>query len=227
MLRTANRSVFSTILAVTGRRDNNEARCNPSTYTVTLRGFQPNWKETPYCSGGYNPQYWSQVYYYETYQAPPYSPPGGGYRALMVADPSLISAHPDTVQPQQTGQQSQPIAPRPADASLISAHPNTVQPAAAAAAAAPPPLVINIESFAFLPVNNTMRVPVGTNVTWVNKDPVPHTSTSDVSGQADSWDSGILQPGHNFTHAFSKAGTFSYHCNIHPFMRGTLEVVQA
>ena len=47
-----------------------------------------------------------------------------------------------------------------------------------------------------------------------------HTTTSD-SGL---WNSGTLAPGAHFTHKFNKAGSFSYHCSIHPFMTGTIVV---
>ncbi len=60
----------------------------------------------------------------------------------------------------------------------------------------------------------------GTSVTWVNKDDTQHTTTSD-SG---IWDSGIMGTGKSFSFTFSTAGTFTYHCNVHP-MNGEIEVV--
>jgi plastocyanin len=61
---------------------------------------------------------------------------------------------------------------------------------------------------------------VGTTVTWVNTDSVSHTSTSDGT----AWNSGIVSPGGRFSFAFQTAGTFSYHCAIHPGMVGTVVV---
>lgn len=63
-------------------------------------------------------------------------------------------------------------------------------------------------------------VVAGTTVTWMNTDSVSHTSTSDASG----WDSGVIAPGGQFSQAYSSAGTFSYHCAIHPGMVGTVVV---
>jgi hypothetical protein len=57
-------------------------------------------------------------------------------------------------------------------------------------------------------------------VTWMNSDPVSHTTTSDTG----AWDSGPVSSGTTFQHTFSTAGTFPYHCNIHPFMHGTIVV---
>ena len=63
-------------------------------------------------------------------------------------------------------------------------------------------------------------VAVGDTVTWMNTDSVSHTSTSDRSG----WDSGVVAPGGRFSFAFQTAGTYQYHCAIHPGMVGTVVV---
>jgi plastocyanin len=65
-----------------------------------------------------------------------------------------------------------------------------------------------------------LDVAVGTTVTWMNTDSIPHTSTSDAMG----WNSGTVAPGGQFSFAFQTAGTFSYHCTIHPGMVGTVVV---
>jgi plastocyanin len=57
-------------------------------------------------------------------------------------------------------------------------------------------------------------------VTWMNQDSVAHTSTSDGAG----WDSGIVAPGAQYSVAFNTAGTYTYHCTIHPGMTGTVVV---
>lgn len=65
-----------------------------------------------------------------------------------------------------------------------------------------------------------LNVAVGTTVTWMNTDSISHTSTSDANG----WNSGIVAPGGQFSFAFQTAGTFPYHCTIHPGMVGTVVV---
>jgi plastocyanin len=67
---------------------------------------------------------------------------------------------------------------------------------------------------------DNLEVAVGSTVTWTNTDSVSHTSTSDRSG----WDSGIIAPGRQFSRTYETAGTFSYHCAIHPGMVGTITV---
>ena len=71
---------------------------------------------------------------------------------------------------------------------------------------------------AFTPDN--LEVDAGTTVTWTNTDSVSHTSTSNASG----WDSGIIAPGRQFSFTYQTAGTFPYHCAIHPGMVGTVVV---
>jgi plastocyanin len=65
-----------------------------------------------------------------------------------------------------------------------------------------------------------LDVAAGTTVTWTNTDSITHTSTSDGSG----WNSGNIAPGGQFSMTFPNAGTFPYHCAIHPGMVGTVTV---
>ncbi len=78
-------------------------------------------------------------------------------------------------------------------------------------------------TFAFSPA--TLTIKVGTTVTWTNTTSAPHTVTSD---DGTTFDSGINTPlspnGGTFSHTFTKAGTYAYHCQIHPFMKATIIV---
>ncbi len=82
----------------------------------------------------------------------------------------------------------------------------------------PQSVTVSIQNFAFNPPNIT--VPPGSTVTWVNNDMAPHTTTSDNG----VWDSETLQPGRSFSFTFKTPGTFMYHCEIHPFMMGSVTV---
>jgi hypothetical protein len=70
--------------------------------------------------------------------------------------------------------------------------------------------------------NGYVVVKVGTTVTWENRDNTQHTTTSTASPPI--WDSGILNPGQQFSETFNTPGTYSYICNVHP-MAGTVVVV--
>ena len=78
---------------------------------------------------------------------------------------------------------------------------------------------VNIKSFSFQPA--TLSVPAGTTVTWNNQDTVQHTVSSDIQGL---FDSGAIAPGKKFTYTFPAPGSYSYHCSIHPGMKGTIVV---
>jgi plastocyanin len=71
---------------------------------------------------------------------------------------------------------------------------------------------VKIDNFSFGPA--ALTVPVGTTVTWTNRDDIPHTvvSTDGV------FKSKVLDTDEKFTYTFSKAGTYPYFCSIHPKM---------
>ena len=70
-----------------------------------------------------------------------------------------------------------------------------------------------------------MIVAVGAKITFTNQDDAPHTATSGASPNADGvFDSGTLKKGQSKSVKLAKAGTFSYYCAFHPFMKGTVTV---
>ncbi len=69
-----------------------------------------------------------------------------------------------------------------------------------------------------------ITISVGSSVRWTNTDPFTHTTTSDI-GSLDPWDSGELGPNGVFTKTFNTPGNFTYHCNIHTIMQGTVRVI--
>ncbi len=78
---------------------------------------------------------------------------------------------------------------------------------------------VKIINFAFKP--RTITIAKGTRVRWTNSGSVSHTTTSNKG----LWDSGVLAPGATFSRVFRKAGTFKYHCTIHPtLMHGKIVV---
>jgi amicyanin len=78
---------------------------------------------------------------------------------------------------------------------------------------------VTIKGFAFNPA--TLTVKVGTTVTWTNEDTASHTVVSDVGSEIAS-DS--LSTGQSYSHTFSTAGTFDYHCSVHPSMKAKIVV---
>jgi len=83
---------------------------------------------------------------------------------------------------------------------------------------APSPNGVSIVNMSFSP--GTITVSVGTTVKWNNNDNMTHTVTADDN----SFDSGNIGAGSNFSRTFSVAGTYPYHCTIHPSMIGKVVV---
>ena len=77
-----------------------------------------------------------------------------------------------------------------------------------------------IVDFKFSPA--TVTIHVGDTITWTNQGNQPHTATASDG----SFNTGTLHTGQSASHTFTKAGTFTYICSIHPFMHGTV-IVQA
>ena len=76
-----------------------------------------------------------------------------------------------------------------------------------------------IRGFAFAPPSVTIAP--GEAITWQNLDAVTHTATSDTGAFADT---GAIATGASKTVTFANAGTYPYHCAIHPEMLGTVTV---
>ena len=80
-------------------------------------------------------------------------------------------------------------------------------------------VTIDIANFEFkTPV---VTIKKGDTVKWTQRDSVGHTVTSDNN----VWESSpTLKSGETFEHMFMEAGTFTYHCTPHPYMKGKVIV---
>jgi plastocyanin len=79
---------------------------------------------------------------------------------------------------------------------------------------------VDIVEFTYQP--DPVVVQVGGKVIWQNQDAAPHTATADDG----SFDTGTIEKGKIGSETFKEAGTFTYFCEIHPTMHGTVEVVE-
>lgn len=77
---------------------------------------------------------------------------------------------------------------------------------------------IKIDNFVFSP--NTITVPAGTTIRWTNHDDIPHNVVADDK----SFKSKVMDTDEAFSFTFSKPGTYSYFCSIHPKMTGKVVV---
>jgi plastocyanin len=88
---------------------------------------------------------------------------------------------------------------------------NTQQPATAE---------VKIDNFSFTPA--VLTVPVGTTVTWTNRDDIPHTVVS--ADDSKMFKSKAMDTDEKFSYTFAKPGRYSYFCSVHPKMTGTIIV---
>lgn len=77
---------------------------------------------------------------------------------------------------------------------------------------------VTIQNYAFSPA--TITVKAGDSVTWTNQDSTGHSATADDG----SFDTGVLANGQSKSVTFSNPGTYTYHCSVHPYMKGTVIV---
>lgn len=109
---------------------------------------------------------------------------------------------------------------RPAPRPLLSVVIATVTALAVSGLALAADQAVVMDNLSFAPT--TVTVDVGDTVTWQNNDNVSHTATADDG----SFDTGTISTGQSDAVTFDTAGTFPYHCAIHPAMTATV-VVQA
>ena len=76
---------------------------------------------------------------------------------------------------------------------------------------------VEIDGTAYVPA--ILTVQRGTRVTWVNRDPFPHTATA-----RGAFDSRVIAADGKWSFVARKAGRIDYLCTLHPNMRGTLVV---
>jgi plastocyanin len=81
------------------------------------------------------------------------------------------------------------------------------------------PNEVAIDNFSFIP--QTLTVPVGTTVTWINHDDIPHTV---LSVDKTTIVSPALDTDEKFSYTFTAAGTNDYYCSVHPHMKGRIIV---
>ena len=79
---------------------------------------------------------------------------------------------------------------------------------------------VDIVEFTYQP--DPVVVQVDGKVIWQNQDTAPHTATADDG----SFDTGTIEKGKLGSETFKEPGTFTYFCEIHPTMKGTVEVVE-
>jgi plastocyanin len=117
------------------------------------------------------------------------------------------------------GATTAPVSEPSAEASV--AAPEASAPAAGAAcevSSAAGEVTVAIADFVFSPAE--ISATAGQTITFTNNDSAPHTATLDD----DSCGTPNLAQGESNGLTFSTAGTYPFHCAVHPNMKGTITV---
>jgi plastocyanin len=102
---------------------------------------------------------------------------------------------------------------------------------------------VSIAEGSSLPTNGQFFVPrevrgtigISNTVVWTNADITGHTVTTDdgyvdlINGDFDSTEQlgAILMPGETFEFTFTQVGEYPYHCEPHPHMQASVEIVES
>ena len=87
----------------------------------------------------------------------------------------------------------------------------------------------------FVPKAARTTIGIDSRVIWENTDVVPHTVTTDngykdqINGEFNTLtqvEGGFILGGQTFEFVFTKVGNYAYHCEPHPWMQGSIEVVE-
>jgi amicyanin len=79
---------------------------------------------------------------------------------------------------------------------------------------------VEIMGYAFQPA--TLTINAGDTVVWTNHDTAPHNVV--VTNGPEKFTSPTLQQGQTYRYTFTKPGTYSYYCSIHPDMKASVTV---
>lgn len=82
---------------------------------------------------------------------------------------------------------------------------------------------VMMQNYAYSPAALTVRV--GDTVTWMQHDQAPHDVVTTSAPAA--FRSPMLSAGQSWSHTFTKPGTYSYYCSVHPDMRASVTVLPA
>ena len=106
----------------------------------------------------------------------------------------------------------------PSAAASVEASAGAPAGAACAESSAAGEVAVTIADFAFSPAD--ISATVGQTVTFTNNDSAPHTATLDDG----SCGTPNIDNGGSNGLTFTAAGTYPFHCNVHPNMKGTITV---
>lgn len=150
--------------------------------------------------------------------------------------------HASANNPEATSSKSQTTGSLQHSAASGTSHQNTASSGGTSSApvidlTAEPQVAIDIKNYAYS--KQYIKIRKGTTVTWTNRDTVQHNvmKEHDASGSAhdapkksevrpDVLASQLLSRGESYSFTFNETGVNPYHCSPHPYMKGSVTVVE-
>ena len=93
-----------------------------------------------------------------------------------------------------------------------------LRPSGASSQTATQAIEIKVDNFTFSPA--VVTVAENSTITWTNKDDVPHV----IASTDGAFRSKGLDTDDHYSFKFTRPGTYSYYCSIHPKMTGKIIV---
>ena len=81
----------------------------------------------------------------------------------------------------------------------------------------------------FMPSKARAVETISNKVVWTNKDATAHTVRSDEAYSnpyTDDFNSALIEPNESYEYTFIEVGEYPYHCEIHPWMKGEVDIVE-
>lgn len=153
--------------------------------------------------------------------APPAAVAEPATAATVVATPAAsASASPASVPADTVTPPTTKAEPARDTTTTVTPAPSTLRTQAPRAARKSAPRTVNarINGLAYIP--SRIEISAGTTVQWKNNDPLIHTVTA-TDGSFNSPQFGLDG---TYRHTFTKPGTYSYYCTLHPNMKATVVV---
>lgn len=96
---------------------------------------------------------------------------------------------------------------------------------------------MDIKDFKYAQAN--IKIKAGTTVTWTNQDTMEHDvmaehdhseaahdGLSHDEVDSDAFGSALLAKGESYSFTFTEPGVEAYHCSLHPYMKGSITIVE-
>lgn len=84
--------------------------------------------------------------------------------------------------------------------------------------------LVIIQNYKFAP--ETLTIKKGATITWENRDNTRHNAVSEDDSPVKGLNGPLIGRGETWAHTFTGAGTYTYYCSPHPYMKARIVVTE-